>query len=197
MSIGLLVFEYLFVSTVATLNHFAYDLSGHMLIFGIIAAVNESVWEHEKMGVIPWCIWFLMKRFIFGIPVNFVQVFLSIFTFINTITIIYYSYTYFTHHYIVKIDISSFFIAIGLAMWAENYAEKLSDYNTYGLIGTILILFVVFKNTYFPWKLYYFIDQGVGLYGIDAHPYRCEIKGMKKDLSELKKEKDSKGKKSH
>ncbi len=143
MTTGLFVFEYFYVTTIATLNHFAYDWSHHMTFFAIVGAVNESVWEHEKMGVIPFMSWFLIKYFVFGISINWVQMFLCLFVFINTITVIYYSYTSITHHYIPKIDIASFFIAIGLAVWIEEYSQKWIQYNTYGLIGTLFILFVV------------------------------------------------------
>lgn len=179
MSFGFLAFEFFYVSTIATLNHFAYDISHHMFIFSLIAAVNESIWEHEKMGVIPWLSWFAIKKFWFGMEVNFMEVFLANFFFINTITIIFLSYTHFTKHYVVPIDISSFYIAIGMGMWAEHLCEGKMEYNTLGLIGTLLLLFVVFKNTYYPWKVYYFLDEGVKKYGMDAHPERCMLKSEK------------------
>lgn len=198
MSIGLKVFEYFFIATFATLNHFAYDISGHMFIFSLIGAVNESVWEHEKMGIVPWLLWFLVKKFIFGYEVNFCQVFLAIFAFINTISIVYYTYTHFTGHYVVKIDISSFFLAVGMGMMAENYAANLVKYNMYGLAGIIFIIFMLLKNTHYPFHIFYFLDEGANLYGLDAHKYRCEIPGQDqlniiKNLR--KKEKEEKAKK--
>ena len=33
--------------------HFAYDISGQNAIVGIFAPVNESVWEHLKLILIP------------------------------------------------------------------------------------------------------------------------------------------------
>lgn len=37
--------------------HFLYDLSGEAAFIGAIAAVNESVWEHQKMVLLPLAFW--------------------------------------------------------------------------------------------------------------------------------------------
>ena len=39
------------------LFHFVFDWSGENDLVGAIAAVNESVWEHMKLMIVPWVIW--------------------------------------------------------------------------------------------------------------------------------------------
>lgn len=44
---------------VGSVFHFLYDLSGEAPVVGAIAAVNESVWEHQKMVLLPVAAWWL------------------------------------------------------------------------------------------------------------------------------------------
>ena len=37
--------------------HFLYEISGNNFLVGLIAPVNESVWEHTKMVVVPIILW--------------------------------------------------------------------------------------------------------------------------------------------
>jgi hypothetical protein len=49
-----------FVAVVGTLWHFVYDLSGGSWLVGLVAPVNESVWEHTKLVSVPvlgWAVW--------------------------------------------------------------------------------------------------------------------------------------------
>ena len=45
--------------------HFVFDLSGEWPPLALIAAVNESVWEHLKLGFWPALIYFLFPVFSF------------------------------------------------------------------------------------------------------------------------------------
>lgn len=51
---------FVLVAVVGTLWHFVYDLSGRSWLVGLVAPVNESVWEHTKLVSIPilgWAAW--------------------------------------------------------------------------------------------------------------------------------------------
>ena len=37
--------------------HFTYDLSNHNKTVALFSAVNESTWEHIKLGLTPYFIW--------------------------------------------------------------------------------------------------------------------------------------------
>ncbi|MGB7961933.1 MAG: DUF6512 family protein [Propionicimonas sp.] len=49
-----------FVAVAGTFWHFVYDLSGGSALVGLVAPVNESVWEHTKLVSVPllaWTLW--------------------------------------------------------------------------------------------------------------------------------------------
>lgn len=60
---SLLVIQFFFISVLGTLLHFAYDWSKHCFLFSIIGAVNESTWEHLKMGMFPFFFGLSLKLF--------------------------------------------------------------------------------------------------------------------------------------
>ena len=43
------------------LVHFVFDWSGENELVGAIAAVNESVWEHLKLLIVPWVLWSVVE----------------------------------------------------------------------------------------------------------------------------------------
>ena len=43
------------------LFHFVFDWSGENELIGAIAAVNESVWEHLKLLIVPWVLWSVVE----------------------------------------------------------------------------------------------------------------------------------------
>ena len=47
----------LFIAAVGTAWHFVYGWSGDNVALGLIAPVNESVWEHTKLVAIPSLMW--------------------------------------------------------------------------------------------------------------------------------------------
>ena len=53
MNISLTIAGILCVSILGTLLHFTYRWSGRNPLIGLIAPVNESVWEHMKLLFFP------------------------------------------------------------------------------------------------------------------------------------------------
>ena len=39
-----------FTVIIGTMLHFTFELSGNQPVVGVFSAVNESVWEHLKLG---------------------------------------------------------------------------------------------------------------------------------------------------
>ena len=50
---GFCIGGFIFVGIVGVLMHFAYDWSGQNPLVGLVAAVNESTWEHMKLVFFP------------------------------------------------------------------------------------------------------------------------------------------------
>ena len=65
------VYQFLHISILSTFLHFAYDLTNHIFIFSIIGAINESVYEHLRLGIFPWFSWFLIRWFFFSFENTF------------------------------------------------------------------------------------------------------------------------------
>lgn len=52
------------VSIIGTILHFLYEFSGKNLLVAMFSAVNESVWEHIKIAVMPTYIVAIFKMWI-------------------------------------------------------------------------------------------------------------------------------------
>jgi hypothetical protein len=143
---------------------------------GIIAAVNESVWEHFKLGVWPALIYGLIE-----IPVinkyapNFIIAKTAgIYLIPITIAVIHYLYTSIIHESSLAVDILSFVLAV-IACQIASYkiitqkpmVSRLSVISV-ALLGCLLLAFTVF--TFYPPHLPLFLDGPTGTYGIFASP---------------------------
>src|SRR5665811_229847 len=64
--IGWEIFGILFIFLLGAFFHFIYEISGFLKPIALIGAVNESVWEHLKIGFWPAFIWAIIEFFAFG-----------------------------------------------------------------------------------------------------------------------------------
>jgi hypothetical protein len=162
----------IFIILVGSLFHFVFELSGNFPPVGAIAAVNESVWEHLKLGYWPLVFFSIIEyKFLKDKAKNIgLAKLLAAITIILTIIIIFYSYTAILGEDILIIDILSFVIAIIVGQIVSYKVLSSSQFSNWiNLISWTLfiilgVLFVVF--TYFPPELFLFEDPLTGLYGI-------------------------------
>ncbi|MFZ5945422.1 MAG: DUF6512 family protein [Bacillota bacterium] len=165
-----------FISLMGTLLHFVYDWSGNLIIVGIFAPINESVWEHLKMAFWPTLIWwfsgylFLEKnqkingsQWIFSCTISALISPLFILTF-------YYTYTGALGIHSLFLDISSFFISVIvaqiLALYVYSY-DKIHHYWFYcslTMLALITAAFIIY--TFMPPHIPLFIDTSSGKFGI-------------------------------
>ena len=161
----------LFIFLIGALFHFIFELSGKNTIVGLFGAVNESVWEHIKIGFWPAFIWAVIEFFIWGRRIrNFLIAKGISFVLIGVlITGIYY---------LVKslgienlaVDITNFFISVALAQ-IISYRLILVQrhYKVLSIIGIVLILLNIAAFSllsYFPPGCPIFRDPMSGGYGI-------------------------------
>lgn len=66
-----LFISFLVISIIGTVLHFTYELSGHNKYVAIFSAVNESTWEHIKIGLSPMLLWGLFDGFKYGSNQNY------------------------------------------------------------------------------------------------------------------------------
>ena len=159
---------------VGTFMHFLYDLSGQNVIVGLIAAVNESIWEHSKMVLLPvicwWCFYYIIKGKGNDIDKNkwFTSALIALLTAIITIPMLYYFYTEAFGVEILSVDISILFVAILfgqlLALHFYKYSKGINSYMPICVFIFLILIFMIF--TFYPPHLPIFRDSTTGQYGI-------------------------------
>jgi hypothetical protein len=166
------MFGILFISVVGSFLHFTFELSGFWRPLAVISAVNESVWEHLKIGFWPAFIWGVIEFFIFGRKVkNFFFAKAVTFLLIPLIIVtLFYSYTYVTGTELLAVDIAIFFAAIAVAQIA-GYKIMLirRSFLSLKILGVTIILICIVSFSlfsYFPPRYQLFKDAVTGGYGI-------------------------------
>ncbi len=162
----------IFVFLLGALLHFVFEWSSESRIVGLIASVNEGVWEHFKQGFWPMCIYgaieykFLRRRINNFLTAKAVAVYL-----IPTITgLVFYGYTAIIGKEILIVDILIFLVAIiigQLTSYKIMTSAKLPKYTNFiSPIFIILLALVLMLFTLYPPHLRIFLDANTGTYGI-------------------------------
>jgi len=163
----------LFIIIFGSLLHFTFDWFKNFWLVGIFSAVNESVWEHLKLAVIPAVVWLLIeKRFIkIDLPnFTFAKV-KSIFLMPILIIVIFYSYTAILGKNYLLFDILTFVVAVLIgqvvSFWIMFWPPVKRIYNSIAVVVLILLVlsFVVF--TFYPPRVFLFQDPISLGYGIN------------------------------
>lgn len=157
---------------IGSLFHFLYSISGELFVIGLLAPVNESVFEHTKMVVIPillwWSLCYLFQKDNLNADVWFVSAFLSMLTAVIIIPMLYYFYTEAFGFKSLVVDVLILLIAVGLGqllgLHYYKYGKSIDYRLPLALMVCIVILFAVF--TIFPPKIPLFQDAIDGSYGI-------------------------------
>ncbi|MBU7043212.1 MAG: hypothetical protein HXS47_06435 [Theionarchaea archaeon] len=163
-----------FVIIAGSFFHFLYELSGSWAPVGIIAAVNESVWEHLKLGFWPASMYSLIEypvltknteNFIMGRTACIVSIPLSI-------VILFYMYTGILGQNYFILDIVIFIVSVivgGIISYRIMISTKsLSAWNWVAIVCIVIlaVLFGVF--TFYPPHIFLFQDPVTGGYGIQS-----------------------------
>ncbi|MHB1346773.1 MAG: DUF6512 family protein [Candidatus Humimicrobiaceae bacterium] len=166
------MFGILFVFLLGALLHFTFELSGEWTPMAIISGVNESVWEHFKIGFWPALIWGIIEFFVFGKKVKsfFFAKGFSFLVIPAVIAALFYGYTLIFKIESLAIDIVIFFIAIAVAQIASYRLILLRRKRLYleaiGIMIIILNIILFSLFSFFPPKCPVFKDAVTGGYGI-------------------------------
>jgi hypothetical protein len=161
-----------FVILLGALWHFIFQLTGECKIVGAIAPVNESVWEHFKLGFWPMCIFAAIEYYFIGKRANNFLPAKAVALFIIPVIIalIFYTYTAIVGHEILAIDITTFGVAVAIAQLISyrimtlDEMPKLINYGSIVFIILLAVIFVIF--TFNPPDLPVFFDSESGIYGL-------------------------------
>ena len=162
----------LFMVIVGSLLHFAFEWSGRSRFVGIFSAVNESVWEHLKLGF--WSLVFYslieygfiqdrVNNFLVGKAIGLLA--LDLF-----IVAVFYSYTALIGRHIVAVDIG---IYVTGCLICQVISYRFLTVPTFRrewqvLCGLLLMALMVIKGifTFWPPRLPLFRDSLTGGYGV-------------------------------
>jgi hypothetical protein len=162
----------LIISLMGSLLHFIFAFSGEWPPVALIAAVNESVWEHLKLAFWPALIYALIEwPFFRRRTKNFwTAKSIGIFTMPVIITSFFYTYTFFIGHHILWLDISLFVFAVFTGQ-ILSYRLLLcpsisSRMKSLAMILLALMIAAFSLFTFLPPHFPLFCDPLTGQYGI-------------------------------
>ena len=151
--------------------HFVFEWTGRWSPAALVAAVNESTWEHLKLAFWPAFIFAIIqyfftgknnKNFFFAKAINFVSAPLII------VALFYGWLAFFKDSFIW--DISIFVVAVIVAYIFDYIIQKSKiDFSKYNILWILIIIAILLKFslfTYFPPNLFLFQDPISGGYGI-------------------------------
>jgi hypothetical protein len=159
------------VFLLGALLHFVFEWSGESRIVALFAPVNESVWEHFKLGFWPMCLYAAVEyRFLRGYTTSFLTAKAVALYLIPIITgLVFYAYTAIVGDEILIVDILIFLVAIAvgqLASYKIITSVKLPEYlSVVSLVFMILLAFILMLFTFYPPHLPIFLDSR-GFYGL-------------------------------
>ena len=166
------LFGIIFVFLLGALLHFLFEWSGESKVVGLIASVNESVWEHFKQGFWPMCLYAAIEYKLIRGHVNNLLMAKAIAVYIIPVItgLVFYGYTAITGEEILIVDILIFLVAIvvgQLTSYKIMTLSRLPKYaNIISLIFIILLASLLMLFTFFPPHLPIFLDGNTGTYGI-------------------------------
>ena len=159
---------------VGSFFHFLYALTAYSPIVGAVAAVNESVWEHQKMVVLPVISWWIIAFLARGLHNQiiaqkwFTGLLVSLLVSILAIPSSFYFYSdaFGAHLLIVDVFILLLAVTLGQCLGIHFYrhAKGIPVYASITIILLILLMFVIF--TFYTPVLPWFRDSLTGQYGM-------------------------------
>ena len=160
------------ISVLGSVLHFLFEWSGGWEPVGVIAAVNESVWEHFKIGFWPALFYGVFEYSFLRKSTNNFAIAKSagIYVIPITIAVLFYSYTAIIGKEILIVDILIFVIAVVLGQLTSYRILTLkplpSILHGFGifLVAILAVAFGIF--TFYPPHLSIFQDALTGGYGI-------------------------------
>ncbi len=167
----------IFIIILGSLLHFTFELSGHQPVVGVFSAVNESVWEHLKLGFWPALVYAIVEyRYLKKSTNNFfLAKTVGIYLIPIIITILFYSYTAILGESVLVIDILTFVIAVIVGQIASykllTYRKLHDKLNKISLAALVLLGLAFVLFTFYPPHLPIFRDPITGEYGITNHAH--------------------------
>ena len=162
----------IFIIIFGSILHFTFDWSGHQPAVGVFSAVNESVWEHLKLGFWPALFYAIIEyRYLKKSTNNFLLAkTVGIYLIPVVITIIFYSYTAIIGEGVLIIDILTFVVAVIIGQLSSykllTYKKLPENLEKISLVALVILGLAFVLFTFYPPQLPIFRDPISGEYGI-------------------------------
>lgn len=165
-----MILEMIIISILGTILHYTYNLSNKNKIVGLFSAVNESTWEHIKIGLTATFIASLVDGYLYGDNLNyFFAKFLSLLVIIFMIPIFFYGFKFLFKKNIPFVNIMTFYVTIILSVltFYKVLSLKLLNYiyKYIGIVGIFIVFGTYMTLTLLPIKNELFKDPVTGKYG--------------------------------
>lgn len=162
---------FFWIVIVGSLLHFTYEWSGESPIVGAFSPVNESVWEHLKLGYFALLFFMIIEYFaIRKYTSSFFLGKLSGILFMEVfIVVFHYNYKSIFGKHIFILDIFAFIVGSIICQFISRLilTKNISTYiNTLSFLLFIGIGIFLIYTTFYPFELPIFKDPSTGKYGI-------------------------------
>ena len=157
---------------VGSILHFVYDWSNKSRVIAMFSPVNESLWEHLKLGYWPLLFFMLIEYWFVRKYTNsfFIAKTSGILAMSFLIIIVFYSYTTIMKRHILIIDIGSFIVGAILCQYISFKLMKRNLNNFLNRTGFLIFILIGVAFIFFTFKtphLDIFKDPSKGIYGIE------------------------------
>lgn len=160
---------FLWIITLGSLLHFTFELSGYSKLIALFSPVNESVWEHLKLGYFSLAFFMVIEYFFVEKEINsfFVGKTLGIIAMSSFIVFVFYSYEFIAGTHNLALDIAAFIVgALICQIISFNILKRNISKSNIGVIIFILLGLIFIFFTFYPPELLIFMDSR-GFYGIN------------------------------
>lgn len=159
---------------VGAVLHFTYDFLGELPLVGAVTPVNESIWEHSKMVLLPVILWWTLYALFRGekhqlrLGPWFFGALLALLTALAAMPLLFYFYTNAFGVELLWVDILILLAALAmgqlLGLHGYRHGNGIAPGVVLVLFALLLLLFILF--TFFPPHIPLFQDGPSGGYGI-------------------------------
>lgn len=161
----------LFVIGFGSVLHFIYGWTNHSSVIGLFAPVNESVWEHLKLGFWSLMIFSIPEYFFIGKKVKnfFMAKLAGVIVLEMVIVVIFYTYTAILGKDLLAVDIGSYIVGaivcqiIAMKIFIKTKQSRRG--NVLAIAGIVVIALILMLFTYITPRIPIFKDNNTGEYG--------------------------------
>ena len=163
----------LWTAAAGTLLHFVYEWSGGSVWAAVFSGVNESVWEHMKLLVMPLFFFTVVQVAVMGdrYPGLLGTRAVSLLASVALIPVVYYTYTGILGFRVSWVDISIFYMAVAVYFLLDRKLLQSGRLDAVwvqvmGIVVLWTVVFVFAWCTFRPPRLPLWQDPVTGIFGI-------------------------------